>query len=52
MRFFIPTLLFLSARKPGDKVQEATQLVKTSDGRLLLTSSNTNVTSIQNLTCN
>lgn len=38
--------------KLGDKVQEATQLVKTSDGCLILASSNTNPTSSQNLTCN
>jgi filamentous hemagglutinin family protein len=36
----------------GDRINEATQLVKTNDGRLLLTSSNTKLTSMQNLTCN
>lgn len=38
--------------KLGNKVQEATQLIKTSDGRLMLVSLNTNLTSAQNLTCN
>lgn len=38
--------------KLGDQVKEATQLVKTLDGCLILASLNTNPTSAQNLICN
>lgn len=38
--------------KIGDKVQEATQLVITSDGRLLLTANNKKLDSAQSLVCN